>query len=120
VDDEGYDTAEEAARGDIPERYARILRIDYSPDRTRAVALLATNEPPAIEYYEVHCEIEGWPLVRRRQQRERTERGVALVCVKRAGEACGRAAAGYGEGVLNNLRRRPGGLLDLLALVVAG
>jgi hypothetical protein len=56
VDDEGYDTAEEAARGDIPERYARILRIDYSPDRTRAVALLATNEPPAIEYYEVHCD----------------------------------------------------------------
>jgi hypothetical protein len=28
VDDEGYDTAEGAARGDIPERYARILRID--------------------------------------------------------------------------------------------
>jgi hypothetical protein len=25
---------------------------------TRAVALLPTNEPPAIEYYEVHCEIE--------------------------------------------------------------
>jgi hypothetical protein len=58
VDDEGYDTVEEAARGDIPMRYARILRIDCSPDRTRAVALLATNEPPAIEYYEVHCEIK--------------------------------------------------------------
>jgi hypothetical protein len=75
MDDEfGYDSPEVAARGDIPERYARVIRVDYSPDRTRAVVLLATNEPPVIEYYEVHCEIEegqwvgsdGWTAGRRR------------------------------------------------------
>ena len=54
----GYDSPEEAARGDIPERYARVVRVDYSSDRTRAVVLLATNEPPVIEYYGVSCELE--------------------------------------------------------------
>jgi hypothetical protein len=52
-------TPEEAARGDIPERYARALRVEYSDDGTRATVLLATNEPPAIEYYEVHCVLEN-------------------------------------------------------------
>lgn len=54
----GGDTPEEAARGDIPERYARPLSTEYSEDGTQAIVLLATNEPPAIEYYEVHCELE--------------------------------------------------------------
>ena len=53
-----YDTPEEAARGDIPERYARVVRVDHSSDGTRAVVLLATNEPPVIEYYGVSCELE--------------------------------------------------------------
>jgi hypothetical protein len=55
----GYDTPEEAARGDIPERYAPALRVEYSEDGTQATVLLATNEPPAIEYYEVRCMCEN-------------------------------------------------------------
>jgi hypothetical protein len=44
MDDEfGYDSPEEAASGDIPERYAQVIRVDYSPDRTPAAVLLATN-----------------------------------------------------------------------------
>jgi hypothetical protein len=53
----GYDTPEEAARGDIPERYAPALSVEISEDGTYARVLLATNESPAIEYYEVHCEL---------------------------------------------------------------
>ncbi|MDQ3823379.1 MAG: hypothetical protein M3321_09085 [Actinomycetota bacterium] len=55
-------TAEEAARGDIPERYARALATATSPDRTAAVVLLETNEPPSVEIYEVVCvkRAGGW------------------------------------------------------------
>ena len=68
----GYETPEEAARGDIPKRYARVVRVDYSADGTRAVVLLATNEPPVIEYYGVRCDLEngrwfpgdGWTVER--------------------------------------------------------
>jgi hypothetical protein len=71
-DFDGYDTPEQAARGDIPERYARVVRVDFSADGTRAVVLLATNEPPAIEYYGVSCALEdgrwfgedGWTVER--------------------------------------------------------
>jgi hypothetical protein len=56
--EDGYDTPEEAARGDIPEKYAPAVRVEYSEDGSRATVLLATNEPPAIEYYEVRCEFK--------------------------------------------------------------
>jgi hypothetical protein len=59
VEGKGYDTPDEAARGDIPERYARVVRVDYSSHGTRAVVILATNEPPVLEYYGVSCEVEG-------------------------------------------------------------
>jgi hypothetical protein len=55
--DRGYDTPEAAARGDIPEEYVSVVGVDYSGDGTRAKILLATNVAPAIEYYEVHCEL---------------------------------------------------------------
>jgi hypothetical protein len=41
---EGYGTPEEAARGDIPERFARIVWLDRSADR--AVVLLEVNSKP--------------------------------------------------------------------------
>ena len=53
---------EAAARGDIPEAYARTLGVAMSPDGDTAVVLLATNEPPHIEAYQVVCHrtADGW------------------------------------------------------------
>jgi hypothetical protein len=48
-------TPEEAARGEIPERYARALGVAYSPDGNHAVVLLGTNEPPSLYPYQVLC-----------------------------------------------------------------
>ena len=55
-------TPEEAARGEIPERYARVLGVAYSPDRDDAVVLLGTNEEPNLYPYQVLCGRgeEGW------------------------------------------------------------
>ena len=57
--DNGYDTPEEAARGDIPDRYARAISVAISPDGSEALVLLATNEEPYIAPYEVICHREG-------------------------------------------------------------
>ena len=51
-----YDTPEEAARGDIPARFARALGVSISPSGNSALVVLATNEPPTIEPYVVSCE----------------------------------------------------------------
>lgn len=52
---EGYTTPEEAARGDIPAQYARAVASAVSPDGKHAAVVLATNEDPAVEMYEVVC-----------------------------------------------------------------
>jgi hypothetical protein len=52
-------TPEEAARGDIPERFARALNVCLSPSGDYAVVLLETNNPPAVERYQVVCRREG-------------------------------------------------------------
>jgi hypothetical protein len=49
----GYETPEEAARGDMPPRYCRVLATSESGDF--ALVLLATNEPPYVELYGVRC-----------------------------------------------------------------
>jgi hypothetical protein len=55
-------TPEEAARGEIPEPYARVLGTAMSPDGNNAVVLLGTNEPPRLYPYQVVCERreQGW------------------------------------------------------------
>jgi hypothetical protein len=59
---DGFATPEDAARGDIPARYARALAVSLSPDERFAAVLLATNEPPFLYPYLVLCEREddGW------------------------------------------------------------
>jgi hypothetical protein len=52
---EGFATPEEAARGDIPPRYARAIAVDIAPWGAHAVVLLATNEPPQLYYYQEIC-----------------------------------------------------------------
>ena len=56
-DDEpgGCATPEEAARGDIPERYARVAKVTYSADGGEAAVELLTNEEPYLYPYYVHC-----------------------------------------------------------------
>jgi hypothetical protein len=56
---DGAATPEEAARGDIPERYARALVTEVSPDGRWAVVLLGTNEEPALYPYVETCSAEG-------------------------------------------------------------
>ena len=60
----GYATPEEAVRADdqVPPQYARVVAVDYSPDRSFAVVLLEYNERPAVEPYVVLCENthSGW------------------------------------------------------------
>ena len=51
-----YDTPEEAARGDIPARFARALGVRISPSGNSALVVLATNELPTVEPYVVFCE----------------------------------------------------------------
>ena len=55
-------TLEEAARGDIPARYARPLVTELSPDGHTAFVLLGTNEKPCLYPYVVVCSREenGW------------------------------------------------------------
>jgi len=55
-------TPEEAAGGEIPEGYARVLATALSPDRDHAVVLLGTNEPPTLYPYQVVCGLseDGW------------------------------------------------------------
>jgi hypothetical protein len=48
-------TPEDAARGEIPERYARALGVVHSPDGNHAVVLLGTNESPFLYPYQVVC-----------------------------------------------------------------
>lgn len=55
MSERGFATPEEAARGDIPARYARALATAVSPDGRHAVVLLGTNEPPRLYPYEVIC-----------------------------------------------------------------
>jgi hypothetical protein len=55
----GYTTPEEAARGDIPREYAKVVDEQISPWGEHAALLLETNEPPAVEYYLVVCEKQG-------------------------------------------------------------
>jgi hypothetical protein len=45
----------EAARGDIPPKYARALAVLSSPDGRHAVVLLGTNEEPIVYPYVVVC-----------------------------------------------------------------
>jgi len=60
----GYATPEEAVRAEdsVPSQYARVVAVDYSPDKNHAVVLLAYNEPPTVEPYVVLCENtpSGW------------------------------------------------------------
>jgi hypothetical protein len=65
VSERHYATPEDAARGDIPARFARVLDIAWSPRRDRAVVLLETNEPPSVELYQVVCQQEeaGWTWI---------------------------------------------------------
>lgn len=51
--DEGYDSPEEAARGDIPEQYATVVGIRIDGDS--AHVWLVTNDRPTFEGYEVDC-----------------------------------------------------------------
>ena len=53
--EKGYSSAEEAARGDIPERFAHITKIYYSADGCEATVDMLTNEAPAFEPYTVYC-----------------------------------------------------------------
>jgi hypothetical protein len=48
-------TPEDAARGEIPERYARAHGVVHSPDGNHAVVLLGTNESPFLYPYQVVC-----------------------------------------------------------------
>jgi hypothetical protein len=52
---DGFETPEEAARGDIPARFARALATAISPDQSTAVVILGTNEEPFLYPYEVIC-----------------------------------------------------------------
>lgn len=51
-----YGSPEEAARGDIPARYARAVAVSVSPEGRRACVLLLTNEEPRLYPYEVIVE----------------------------------------------------------------
>jgi hypothetical protein len=55
-------TPTEAARGDIPARYARPIAVELSSDGRDAVVLLGTNEEPVLYPYLVVCQLEsdGW------------------------------------------------------------
>lgn len=53
-EDNGYDTPKEAARGDIPRQFVRVLGVERDGDTTRGSLL--TNEAPRFEPYQVGCE----------------------------------------------------------------
>ena len=52
---DGYATAEEAARGDIPAQFAGVESVSYSADGNEATVVLLTNEPPVDYRYTVYC-----------------------------------------------------------------
>jgi hypothetical protein len=60
----GHATPEEAVRAEdsVPSEYARLVKVDYSPNKDYAVVLLEYNEPPTVEPYVVLCEStpSGW------------------------------------------------------------
>jgi hypothetical protein len=51
-----YDTPDEAARSDIPEKYARTLAIRVAPDEQHAVVLLGIDVGRDVCEYQVVCE----------------------------------------------------------------
>jgi hypothetical protein len=53
-EDDGCETLEEAARGDIPPQFATVLGSEVSGDT--AIVWLLTNDRPPFEPYEVYCE----------------------------------------------------------------
>jgi hypothetical protein len=59
IEMEGYATAQEAARGDIPSRFARVEDVSYSADGKKATVVLLTNEPPVDYPYTVYCVYEN-------------------------------------------------------------
>jgi hypothetical protein len=60
----GYATPEAAVRTEdlVPPQFARVVAVDYSPNKNHAVVLLEYNEPPTVEPYVVFCENtpSGW------------------------------------------------------------
>jgi hypothetical protein len=52
--DDGYDSPEEAAMGDIPERFVTVPGVRI--DREGAHVWMLTNDRPSFEPYEVECE----------------------------------------------------------------
>jgi hypothetical protein len=55
---EGYPTPEEAARGDIPERFARIVSVDVSQSRDRACVVLEVHPGPPRILEDCQCFLE--------------------------------------------------------------
>jgi hypothetical protein len=55
--EDGFATPEEAARGDIPPQYARVVGVEIDGDS--ATVSLPTNEAPRFEPYQVGCERHG-------------------------------------------------------------
>jgi hypothetical protein len=53
-EDDGCETLEEAARGDIPPQFATVVGSRVSGDT--ATVWLLTNDQPPFEAYEVYCE----------------------------------------------------------------
>jgi hypothetical protein len=54
----GYDTPEEAARGDIPERFVTIVGVRWITDDNARVWMV-TNDRPTYESYEADCFRKG-------------------------------------------------------------
>ena len=54
LEDDGCETLEEAARGDIPPQFATVVGSRVSGDT--ATVWLLTNDQPPFETYEVYCE----------------------------------------------------------------
>jgi hypothetical protein len=52
----GHDTPEEAAKGDIPERFTKVVWCERRGDR--AVVLLQVNPEPAQYFDLAHCWVE--------------------------------------------------------------
>jgi hypothetical protein len=60
----GYATPEEAVRAQdsVPEKYVRVVSVEYAPTGAHAVVFIAYNEPSHVEPYVVLCEMtaDGW------------------------------------------------------------
>jgi hypothetical protein len=55
-DEPGFETPEEAAAPEIPQRYKRVVGVNIAPDGAHAVVELLTNEAPQLHPYTVFCE----------------------------------------------------------------